>query len=157
MAHTYQAHRKAIGQRRIPMAKSRKVSLFEREIRIRLSQAATEILFSKASILSEGQGKDEWYFGSTMMTIDLEKIAHIVSDSCDAATAKRILNLCKSDKRFCAAAKILAISEAKRVSSVELAEPQVDFRFRRSGQHIYIDMDVEASTKKYLRTRKSRK
>ena len=50
---------------RKPMSPARRVSLFEREIRVRLSAPALEILFEIAETLSEGQVAGRSYFGST--------------------------------------------------------------------------------------------
>ena len=81
------------------MAMARRVSLFEREIRIRLSSPAIEILFGLSSVLSEGGVEDDGYYGSTMITIDLARAAGAVSDACDAATARRVTDLLEADDR----------------------------------------------------------
>jgi hypothetical protein len=48
------------------MAVARRVSLFEREIRVSLATAALEVLFDGAELLSEGQGRVGRGFGSTV-------------------------------------------------------------------------------------------
>src|SRR5690606_20428419 len=49
--------------RRKPMRQARRVSLFEREIHVRLSPAAIEILFGAAGVLSEGLVDGDHYYG----------------------------------------------------------------------------------------------
>src|SRR6266545_3755295 len=91
-----------------PMATVRRVSLFEREIRIGLSAAAIEILFDLASVLSEGAREPEGYFGSTMITIELARAAVLVSDPCDASTVHRLAELIATDARVFERARGLA-------------------------------------------------
>ena len=77
-----------------PMARAVRIALFQREIRVRLSPAAADLMFARADVISEGQramrgGRDS-YFGSTMFTIDLPSLAELLSDACDAGTARRL-------------------------------------------------------------------
>jgi hypothetical protein len=130
---------------RKPMATARRVSLFEREIRIKLSGPAVEILFDAAAILSEGQLDDDGYFGSTMITIDLARCAALVSDACDAATARRVTDLFAGDARVRARATAIALAEAESRAGRDLRAPQIDLRVRSSGVHVHIDVDVEAA------------
>ena len=126
------------------MVSARRVSLFEREIRIRLSQSAIEILFDLGATLSEGQLEDDGYFGSTMITIDLARAGALVSDACDAATARRVTDLIASDDRVRARARAVAIAEAEARARCTLRSPQVDQCVRSTGAHIHIDLDIEA-------------
>ena len=105
---------------RKPMAMARRVSLFEREIRIGLSSAAVEILFQLASILSEGSREDGGYFGSTMITIDLGRAAGLVSDPCDASTVRRVADLVGADPRVRERARTVAAAEADRLAGAPL-------------------------------------
>jgi hypothetical protein len=130
---------------RKPMARARRVSLFEREIRIRLSSAATEILLQLASVLSEGQVEGDCFFGSTMMTIDLGRAARLVSDTCGLAAARRVAELLTKDKRFRDRARGLARAEAERLAGRPLRDLEIDLRVRRNGTHLQLDMDVEAN------------
>jgi hypothetical protein len=93
---------------RKPMASVRRVSLFEREIRVGLSSAAIEILFDLASVLSEGAREADGYYGSTMITIELARAAALVSDSCDASTVHRLAELVATDPRVRDRARALA-------------------------------------------------
>jgi hypothetical protein len=127
------------------MARARRVSLFEREIRIRLSSAAVEILLQLGSVLSEGQVEEDCFFGSTMLTIDLGRAAHLVSDACGVATARRVCDLIAQDDRFRRRAKRLALAEALRSAGKPLTDVQIDVRVRRNGTQLQLDMDVEAN------------
>jgi hypothetical protein len=129
---------------RKPMLMARRVSLFQREIRISLSSAAIEILLDQAAVLSEGHVDGEAYFGSTMITFDLARASHLVSDPCDAAAARRFCDQLAAEPRVRARARELAQAEAERIAGGELAEVTVDLRARASGAHIDLDLDVEA-------------
>ncbi len=127
-----------------PMASAARVSLFSRQIEIGLSSAAIDILFDKAVVLSEGGVQGNAYYGSTMVTFDLARAAALVSDSCDAATVKRVSELIAHDDRIKERARALGAEEARRCAAVPLAPPQVDLRVNASGSHLHLDLDVEA-------------
>jgi len=127
------------------MARARRVSLFEREIRIRLSSAAVEILVQLGSVLSEGQVEEDCFFGSTMVTIDLGRAAPLVSDACGVATARRVGELITHDNRFRRRVKKLALAEALRSAGRPLTDVQIDMRVHQSGTQLQLDMDVEAN------------
>ena len=129
---------------RKPMRSARKVSLFEREIRIRLGRAAIELLFASAQVLSEGQAQGERYFGSTMLTMDLARMSAQLSEACDVATARKAEALLARDPRIQERARSIAIAEAERLAGEELGAFLVDIKIRRSGRHFFIDIDVEA-------------
>lgn len=130
---------------RKPMASARRVSLFEREIRVRLSSSALEILFDIAAVLSEGGVDGDGYFGSTMITIDLARAGALVSEECDASTARRVCELLSSDRRVAERARRIALDEARARAARPLLRPQVDMSVRATGAHLQIDLDVEAS------------
>src|SRR5688572_15685573 len=111
---------------RRPMARARRVSLFEREIRIGLSSAAVEILFQLASVLSEGAREDGGYFGSTMITIDLGRAAALVSDPCDAGTVRRVADLLAADPRVRDRARALGAAEAARLAGAPMSGASID-------------------------------
>lgn len=128
------------------MASARRVSLFEREVRISLSSAAVEILFDLASLLSEGACEGGGYFGSTMITIDLGKAAPLVSDPCDAGTVYRVAQLLAGDPRVRQRAREVAAAEAARLAGRPVGPAQLDLRVRVSGRNLHIDIDVEAGS-----------
>jgi len=127
------------------MRSARRVSLFQREIRVRLSSAAIDILYDLAAVLSEGQVDDGEYFGSTMVTFDLSRAAHLVSDDCGEATARRAAELIAADERVLDRARALGAREAARLAGVPLRPPQIDLHVRRTGQHLHLDLDIEAT------------
>lgn len=128
-----------------PMAMVRRVSLFEREIRVGLSSAAVEILFDLASVLSEGQREGNGFSGSAMITVDLARAVAQVSDACDAATVKRLGELVGGDPRVRERARRVALVEAEKLAGAPLASPAIELRVRTSGRHLHIDVDVEAT------------
>lgn len=129
-----------------PMARAGRVSLFRREIHVGLSSAAVEILFGRASLLSEGQLEEDGYFGSTMITIDCARIGDVVSDSLKSSTFERVAELLAGDEAVRERARQLGAEEAERLAGENLIEPQIDVRVRQSGSHLHIDLDVEATS-----------
>ncbi len=65
-----------------PLARVERITLFEREVRERLSRSALALLFAGVEVIAEGQrshrGGKEVFFGSTMLTLDLSKVAGAV-------------------------------------------------------------------------------
>jgi hypothetical protein len=130
------------------MAKTARVTLFEREIHERLSQPAIELLFERAQILSEGervrglQGLDT-YYGSTMLTIDLAAATAWVREPCDAEAARRVAALMASDARVARCLSRIIEREARRLAGGTLEKLHTDVRLRTEGTLVYVDVDFE--------------
>lgn len=129
---------------RKPVVRTSRVSLFEREIRVQLSNSAIDILLQSAAVLSEGTVREGRYEGSTMLTIDLGRVSVQVSEACDVATARNVEVLLASDVRIYERARQIAMAEAQRCARSSLDAAAIDLRVRRIGCHFHIDMDVEA-------------
>ncbi len=139
-------------QRRLmlrPLARVERISLFEREVRERLSRAALELIFSLAGIMSEGQrsARDgrEIFFGSTMLTIELPAVAAAVRDVCDARAAQHLCALLATDAVAAARIKSIAAAEAERLCRIRPRTVGAEIKVRARGTTVYVDVDVEAS------------
>lgn len=127
------------------MASVRRVSLFEREIRWRLSSAAVDLLFELAEVLSEGERRDGGYFGSTMLTMELARVADAVREDCDALSARQVAELLAADPRVATRARAMAIADAElRAGGPRLTAVKIELRARSSGTRVFLDVDVEA-------------
>jgi len=133
---------------RKPMARATRITLFEREVRERLSRAALDVLFARAELLSEGQrsvrGGKEGYFGSTMLTMDLPSLADVLRDACDAGTAHRLVALMEADSTLPRRIREIAEREAGRIAKSRLKEVRTHVAIRAQGAKVFIDIDVEA-------------
>jgi hypothetical protein len=96
--------------------------------------------------LSEGQKQGAAYFGSTMITFSLERLAELVRDPCDAGTAQRIADLVLGDPRVQARARVIATQEVARRLSAPVGRVDIDVRVRAAGACIHLDLDVQAET-----------
>lgn len=126
------------------MAMTRRVSLFEREVSVRLAPVAIELIHGSARVLSEGTVEGETYTGSTMMTVDLARAADKISDPPDATTALRVAVLYAADERCRLEARKLAVEEARRLAGCDLTTPLVDLESRARGATVHLSLDVEA-------------
>jgi len=126
------------------MAMARRVSLFEREVSVRMAPVAVEVLHGVARVLSEGELLGSRYQGSTMLTIDLAKTVGRISDPPTATTAQQVAFLYASDDRCREQAKRLAAREARRTAGVELASASVDVESRARGSELHLEFNVEA-------------
>jgi hypothetical protein len=131
------------------MACARRVTLFEREIRERLSRVAVEILLDEADVLSEGQlageGSERRYFGSTMITIDLAVLTEVVREPCDASSARRTAILLQREPRALARVRAVAEQEARRLARAPLRRVASELVFRWEGLRVFVDVDVEGA------------
>lgn len=133
---------------RKPMARSTRVSLFEREVTVRLSSVGLDVLFAEPALLVEGEATATGYVGSTMLTFDLATTVARISDPADATTARRAAALMKNDPQTRFRARRIAIREAARAAgAAPLEPPQLDLRARAAGARIHLDIDVEARRK----------
>jgi hypothetical protein len=126
------------------MAMARRVSLFEREVTVRLAPVALELLHGAARTLTEGELAGDGYAGSTMLTIDLARTADRVSDPPDAATAQRAALLYQGDERCREHARRIALKEARRIAGCDLAAALVDLESRARGRELHLSLNVEA-------------
>ncbi len=133
---------------RKPMVRAIKIALFQREIRERLSVAALDLIFDRAEVISEGQrtvraGRDS-YFGSTMLTIDLPALSPLLSDACDAGTARRLAELLDGDEGVARRIQSLSEREASRVAGAVPRQVGTHVTIRSQGAKVFVDDDVEA-------------
>jgi len=131
-----------------PLARVERISLFEREVRERLSRAALDLVFAAAKVMSEGQrsarpGKDA-FFGSTMLTIDLAAVAGSVRDACDARSAERLAALLAEDASALDRVKAIAEREVQRLTAARPNGLTVEISVRAQGATVFVDADVEA-------------
>jgi len=123
---------------------TRRVSLFERELVVRLAPAAVELIHGSARLLSEGEMVGDVYAGSTMLTVDLSTASDRISDPPDASTAHKVALLYASDDRCRAHAKRIALAEAQRSAGVALSAARIDIESRARGAELHLSLDVEA-------------
>jgi len=126
------------------MAMARRVSLFDREVIVRLAPAAVELLHGNARLLTEGELAGDVYAGSTMLTVDLARTVDRISDPPDASTAQRVALLYAGDDRCRDHARRIALAEARRMAGCELAAPLVDLESRARGPEVHLSLNVEA-------------
>jgi hypothetical protein len=131
-----------------PMMRVQRISLFEREVRERLSRAALDLVFAGAAIMSEGQrasrGGREVFFGSTMLTVELDGLAAALRDACDASSAQRMAALLATDSGALTRIRAIATDEIERLGGSRPASLSTEIRVRARGTTVYVDVDVEA-------------
>ena len=132
-----------------PLLRVRRISLFEREVRERLSRAALDLVFENAAIMSEGQrssrGEQEVFFGSTMLTIELDGLVGALRDACDASSAQRVAGLLATDAGALGRIRAIAADEAERLGGTRPGSVSTEIRVRARGTTVYVDVDVEAA------------
>jgi hypothetical protein len=126
------------------MAMARRVSLFEREVQVRLAPVAVELLHGAARVLSEGELDGDVYAGSTMLTVDLARTVDRISDPPDSSTAQRIAFLYAADERCREYARRIAVAEARKAAGCDLTAPHIDVESRARGAELHLSLNVEA-------------
>lgn len=125
---------------------ARRVSLFEREVTVRLAPVAVELLHGNARVLTEGELDGDVYAGSTMLTVDLARTIDRISDPPDVSTAQRVALLYAGDDRCREHARRIALAEARRLAGCELASPLVDLESRARGPEVHLSLNIECRT-----------
>ena len=132
------------GTKKRPMASSRQVSLFRREIKERLSPTGFELLLQAVKKISEGQiSASGRYYGSTMLTLDLARVDQGIRDVCDVATALRVAQLLESEPDLLGQLRELALQDARRIAGRPMPRLEADLRIRAEGCRVLVDVDVE--------------
>jgi hypothetical protein len=129
---------------RKPLAITRKVGLFDHKVTVGLSQPALELLFDGAEVLAEGERRGPSYLGSTMITLDLARLAAIVHERCDLLSAREVARLITQDSRVRSRARELTLADAHERAGVRPARAQLELRARAVGARVFLDIDVEA-------------
>jgi hypothetical protein len=129
------------------MARTTCVALYEREVREVLSNAAVEILLSRAKILSEGRRAASptcasAFFGSTMLTIEMDALRGLVRDALDENTARRLAAMMVEDGRVIRRVRQIAAAECERLAGAPGGRV-ADVQVRAQGTTVFIDVDLE--------------
>jgi len=115
-----------------------------------LSREAEEALFAAPGLLSEGAtgpgvGGAEAYFGSTMITVDLLRLALVWRGPLDEAARAQLLRLVEGSVRVHLRALRIARAEAmQRVPGRALGTATVEVRASLRVGALCIDVDLEA-------------
>ena len=129
---------------RKPMAMARRVSLFEREVTVRLAPGALDLIHAAATMMTEGELTGDAYAGSTMLTVDLARTVDRISDPPDAATARRVAMLYSADDRCRGHARRIAFSEATKRAGCAIERALIDVESRARGHQVHLSLEVEA-------------
>jgi hypothetical protein len=129
---------------RKPVASTRRVSLFERTVSVRLAPVAAEILLGAAKVLSEGELHAGGFAGSTMLTVDLAATATRISDPVDTSTAQLLAELCAADLPMRERCRELALGEAAKIAGPALGPAHVDIESAACGAQLRLSFNVEA-------------
>lgn len=125
------------------MAMARRVSLFERQVHVRLAPVAVDLIHDAARVLSEGEVVGDVYTGSTMLTVDLARTIDRISDPPDSSTAQRVAFLYAGDERCREHARRIAYAEARKAAG-PLSAPKIDVESRARGAELLLSLNVEA-------------
>lgn len=135
--------------------RTRQIKGLARALRIRtmrmeqhqaLSREAEEALFRVAEVLSEGSTRESEgaWFGSTMITFDLDRLAGDWRRPLDAAERVRLRDLVEGSVRVRIRAMRLACEEvARRLPDRRLGTAQIETRVHLRGGMLHLDVDLE--------------
>lgn len=134
-----------------PLARAQRAAALVRQGGVSLTRALEEELFRCAEVLSEGGrrslgGQRDSYFGSTMISIDLDRIRPLFRGGLDEHTCRRLADAVDGSVRVRLRAMRLARSEAGRlVQDRTLGTAYVETRVRLTQRHLHIDVDLEVA------------
>lgn len=120
---------------------------FHRRMGLSLTRELEEALFRHADVLSEGysrrSGSGRVYFGSTMITIALARLAPYFRGELDAAARDDLLHAVDGSVRIRLRAMRLGCAEVARRVQSRLGTAQVETRMRVTEDQLHIDVDLE--------------
>lgn len=133
------------GPRGPGLAKARRSAAVRSRAGEALSREAEENLFAYADVLTEARVDEGGYAGSTMLTIDLARMAAYVRHLDTEEEREAFLSLASGSVRVRLRAMRFACAEAvRRVPERSLGTFSIETRMRLSGTSLMIDVDVEA-------------
>jgi hypothetical protein len=130
------------------LAKATRAPLFIERTHRALTREAEEVLFEHAEVMTEGSaGRDpgaESFFGSTMITIDLDKLAGRLRGLDAPGMHETLCEVVGSSVRMRLRAMRIACAEvARRVPERDLGTAQVEIRTSIVGSRLHLDVDLE--------------
>jgi len=134
-----------------PLARASRAPALVRHGSVCLSRALEEELFRVAEVLSEGGrravgGQRDSYFGSTMISIDLERLRPLFRGGLDQRSLQLLADAVDGSVRVRLRAMRLARSEAaRRVQDRTLGTAFVETRVRLTERQLHIDVDLEVA------------
>lgn len=113
--------------------------------RVALSREAEEALFRTANVISEGTLDPEGiFFGSTMITFDLELLARDWRGPLDALERERLLRAVEGSVRVRLRAMRIARAQAQQhVGGRSLSTAHTEMRMNLRGTRLHLDVDLE--------------
>ena len=134
-----------------PLARARRAAALIRHGSVCLTRALEEELFRCAEVLSEGGlralgGQRDSYFGSTMISIDLDRVRPLFRGGLDERTRTLLADAVDGSVRVRLRAMRMARAEAaRRVQDRTLGTAYVETRVRLTERHLHIDVDLEVA------------
>jgi hypothetical protein len=116
-----------------------------------LTRAFEEELFSAAEVLSEGSCRSgglrpDSYFGSTMISIDLDRLRPWFRGGLDVHARRDLLRVVEGSVRVHVRAMRLARAEAlRRVRDRALGTAYIETKVRVTEHQLHIDVDLEVA------------
>jgi hypothetical protein len=114
-----------------------------------ISRSLEEEMFRSADVLSEGSCRrgangSNTYFGSTMISFDLDRVRRHWRGRFDPAAARQLTESVQGSVRMHLRAMRIAYREvARRVPLRPLGTAQVETRVRLGDRHLHLDVDLE--------------
>lgn len=132
-----------------PIAKALRLDVVRWTEAARLAPGIAELVLSRASVISEGAVRDgiggrETYFGSTMLTIDLEDLSTRLRVPVDHGLAEDLARRLSSSAHLKVHALRIAREEAeRRVGGRSADRFSAEISVRAAATRIEVDVDVE--------------
>lgn len=134
-----------------PLVRATRAAALVRRSSVCLTRALEEELFRCAEVLSEGGrravgGQRDSYFGSTMISVDLERLRPLFRGGLDERTRQLLADAVDGSVRVRLRAMRLARAEAaRRVQDRTLGTAFVETRVRLTQRQLHIDVDLEVT------------
>lgn len=137
-----------------PPTRVRPAALLAARGGLALGPRAEEVLFRGAEVLSEGSVADGSFFGTTLITIDLARVAPELAKPDDDERRRRFLEVLEGSVRIRLHAMRLACRDvARRHPDRALGMANVETRFRLEGNLVFLDVDLEVPVELAARAR----
>jgi hypothetical protein len=135
-----------------PMVRARRGQAMARREAVTISRAFEEELFAAAEVLSEGScraaagARPDSYFGSTMISVELDQLRSWFRAGLDARAQRELASALEGSVRVHLRAMRLARAEAlRRVPDRLLGTAYVETTVRVTEHQLHIDVDLEVA------------
>lgn len=126
------------------MRTARTLSLFQREVTVRLGEPACELLFEHVQVLTEGQNEGIEVLGTVMLSFDLSAVSEQLRTNVSPDSIERVLALFQKSSTVQSRIATIVRNQAESLAQEPLIRLRTDAHYHSDETSFHIDINFDA-------------